>query len=150
MARPETTYPAIIGQVVRYLRTKARKKEGKEVIDQGTLAEEIGLSRSAYSRIETGEVAPNIEHLAKIAGALDTSLSTIFSMADDIADQLRDSGYIIHEEALGKIKRTQDEKPESEKEGVGLGGLVIATALGAIVGGLAAAFLSKDSDDDDD
>jgi transcriptional regulator with XRE-family HTH domain len=77
-----TSYSAIVGQVLINLRTERD-------IKQGSLAEAVGVGQSTWSRIEKGEVALSVDQLARAAGFLAVSPSTILSWADQAADKIR-------------------------------------------------------------
>jgi transcriptional regulator with XRE-family HTH domain len=80
---PATTYSAIVGAVLVGLR------ELRE-INQGPFAKTIGSSASAWSRIENGRQALNVEQIAKASSALGVNPSDIFVAADAVADALRE------------------------------------------------------------
>ena len=80
--KSETTYQAVLGRLI------AQKRQEKQM-DQGEMAEAVGVSRSTWSRIEAGESALNLDQLAKAANKLGLSLGALMIEADEIADELR-------------------------------------------------------------
>lgn len=133
--QPETSYSAIVGRIL------ARKRE-ELGWDQARMAEEVGVNRSSWSRIENGDVDFKLELLSKIAGAmgragaddLDSPVK-ILSAADKAREHMKSIGFLVHDEKHTKL---QDSKK-------GKVGLVVAGA--AIAGLVAAALLNKDSSD---
>lgn len=80
--KSETTYQAVLGRLI------AQKRQEKQM-DQGEMAEAVGVSRSTWSRIEAGESALNMDQLAKAAKKLGLSLGALMIEADEIAVALR-------------------------------------------------------------
>jgi transcriptional regulator with XRE-family HTH domain len=79
------TYPALVGQVVAHLR------EGKG-IKQGDAATAIGLSQSAYSRLEKGESVMSISQLRKVANFLGMQPSELLFTVDSYEAEIRAQG----------------------------------------------------------
>jgi len=91
----ETSYPAIIGRILEHLR-----KESK--MDQKEFSKKIGLTQSAWSRIERGQSGISMEQLRKISKILVTQPHMIISDADDVADKLKSDGVIVHDSVITK------------------------------------------------
>lgn len=70
-----TTYPALVGNVLGRLR-KIRN------LDQGKFAEQLGLSQSAWSRIERGVAVINVEQLTNAATMLDVTAGEVLTETD--------------------------------------------------------------------
>ncbi len=77
MSNPSPT-PAQVGHVVRALR-EARHES------QETVAHKAKVSRYYYSEIELGERNPTLLVLARIARALDTTLSDLIGRAEKLS-----------------------------------------------------------------
>lgn len=88
---PELPYGALIGQVVLQHRKAAR-------LDQATLAQALGISQSAYSRLEKGESAMTLPQLRALAMRLGSSPGQLTLEADRLEARLRLSGVTISEE----------------------------------------------------
>jgi transcriptional regulator with XRE-family HTH domain len=84
----ETTYAAIVGQVLVFLR------EGKN-IRQSDLAAAAGIGQSTWSRIESGASAFSIDQLDRAATALDVRPADIMAQADDAAAALEAEGIRV-------------------------------------------------------
>jgi transcriptional regulator with XRE-family HTH domain len=91
--QPETSYPAIIGRILEH----ERKEAG---YDQAAFAEQMGLTQSAWSRIERGQSGLSIEHLLKISKVLNTKPHKIVESADYAAKQIERKGVVVHPHVL--------------------------------------------------
>lgn len=116
--KPATTYPAIIGGVL------ARLRNGRG-LDQGKMAESVGVGQSTWSRVENGASALTIEQLATAAAVLGARPSEILAMADRSAADLRQRGIVV------QLKR-QSELTETEL--VLIGATALTILLAAILG----------------
>lgn len=86
--RPVVTYPSLVGQIL----ARAREAQG---IKQGALATALGLSQSAYSRLESGDSVLNVSQLRTIATQLGSSSGQILQQADQYETQLRQQGVDV-------------------------------------------------------
>lgn len=86
--QPVVTYPALVGRLL----TRRREELG---LKQGTLAESIGLSQSAYSRLESGESVLNLSQLRNVCSQLRISPAQILHAADQHEAQLRQQGVDV-------------------------------------------------------
>lgn len=129
--KSETTYQAVLGRLI------AQKRQQKQ-LDQGDMAEAVGVSRSTWSRIETGESALNMDQLAKAAAKLGMPLGALMVEADEVTGKLRERGV----EVLDGRDQTSAAK---------FGKAAAATVAflgGAVLGGIVAAIMAnKDSED---
>lgn len=80
--QPVVTYPALVGKIL----AQQREKRG---IKQGDLATALGLSQSAYSRLEAGESVLNLSQLRNVCAQLKLQPAQILSWADQYEVQLR-------------------------------------------------------------
>ena len=71
-------------------------------MNQGTLAAALGLSQSAYSRLERGESVLNLSQLRTATGHLGYEPSHLLRMADDYEAQLRAQGVEVVSEKQDK------------------------------------------------
>jgi transcriptional regulator with XRE-family HTH domain len=90
--QPVAFYPALLGKVLGALR-----KDSK--LDQSQVAARVGLSQSAWSRIEKGATAITVSQLAATAQAFGRRPSDILRYTDDIADRLRKQGVRVENAA---------------------------------------------------
>lgn len=65
-----------IGEAIRYWRNR-------RAINQGELAEMVGISQNSLSRIETGEHRPRNTTLRKIADALKVPVEDLTAPSDE-------------------------------------------------------------------
>lgn len=79
--RPVVTYSALVGRLL------ARRRK-KLVIKQLAVASAVGMSQSAYSRLERGYTKINIVQLRSICAQMGLRPSDILSLADDYAERL--------------------------------------------------------------
>jgi len=107
-----TTYSAIIGNVIKQLRDAKSFK-------QGDLAEKMGVSQAAWSKLESGKSTLSTAQLAKVADLLEIKANEIIRYADKAAEKFRAEGMTV----------TYDNK-EAEFTGLMLLG---AAAIGALI-----------------
>ena len=115
---PETTFQAVIGQVI----VKFRKTLG---VDQASIAKAVGVTQSTWSRIERGESSLSIEQLIRASRYLRINASLILLEAEKAITELKKQGVIIN------FNKLQENK--SSNTGAALIG---AAALGVIVGAI--------------
>ncbi len=120
----ETTYQAVLGRLI------AQKRQQKQ-IDQGEMAEAVGVSRSTWSRIEAGESALSMDQLAKAASKLDLPLGALMIEVDEIVRELRKQNV----EVLDSRDQTSTGKfgKAAAATVAFLGGAVLAGIVAAIV-----------------
>ena len=131
--QPETTYHSILGQILKEL----RKNKG---MDQSDIAEKMGMNRSSWSRIESGNTMVNIHQLQKVGAILQMEANEILQKADTIANTMKDKGYTVYYDSPKEIQ-----EKSSGSQGLALIG---AAALGLFVGSVL--FGSKESSADDE
>ena len=129
----ETTYSAILGQILKEL----RKNKG---MDQADIAKEMGMNRSSWSRIESGNTMVTIQQLQKAGDVFGMEANAILLKADIVAKTMKDKGYTVH----------YDSPKEVQAKSSGTQGLALigAAALGLFVGSVL--FGSKESSADDE
>lgn len=89
----ETTYAAIVGQVLVFL----RQKKG---IRQADLAAAAGVGQSTWSRIETGRSALTIDQLGRTARALEVDAGEIMAKADETVAVLEAEGIRVRRDRI--------------------------------------------------
>jgi transcriptional regulator with XRE-family HTH domain len=80
--KPVVTYSSLVGKIL------ARERELRRM-KQGDLALAVGLSQSAYSRLESGESVLNLSQLRNVCTQLGVSPAAILSAADQCESELR-------------------------------------------------------------
>jgi transcriptional regulator with XRE-family HTH domain len=91
--RPEgaLAYPAVVGQIL----ARHRELRGEK---QGEVAARVGLSQSAYSRLEKGDSVMNLAQLHKLCEELELTPGDVLQQADAMERQLRAQGVqVLHE-----------------------------------------------------
>jgi len=83
--RGNTTYPALVGNVIARL----RKEMG---LGQAEFAAMVGLGQSTWSRVEKGQSALTIELLARAAEALGLQPHELLAIVDGARDSLAEQG----------------------------------------------------------
>lgn len=131
---PETTYHAILGQILREL----RKGKG---ISQFDIAKKIKINRSSWSRIENGTLAVNVHQLQKISKVLGMEVDEILNKVQTIAQSMEEKGYAVHYDSIKEINAKS-----SGAAGKGLA-LIGGTVLGLLVGSVL--FGGSDETEDD-
>ena len=86
--KPLVTYPALVGKIL------AQQREVRGV-KQGDLAVALGLSQSAYSRLESGESILNLAQVRNAAMQLGLKPSQVIQWADSYETQLRQQGVEV-------------------------------------------------------
>ena len=87
-------YSVIVGAAIRLRRRGLH-------LTMDTLAVALDLSRSGYSRLETGDTVPSIEQLRRIATALGTTAATLVIEASKIEDALFAAGVLAADDGAG-------------------------------------------------
>lgn len=85
---PEIPYSALLGQVIKQRRTS-------QGVDQVDMASALGVSQSAYSRIESGDTTMNVWQLRTCAELLDVSPSRLLEQVQRHEHQLSSQGVKV-------------------------------------------------------
>ena len=86
-----TTYHGIVGTALR----RIRESMGRP---QKQVANEIGISQSALSKIEKGEISVNIGHLRELSGVYEYLPHRILETADQEVERLQNRGVKVYSE----------------------------------------------------
>ena len=86
--KPATTYPALVGRVLKEL----RERHG---FDQAALAAAAGVTQPTWSRVERGDIPINIEQLALASHALEVTPGYVLKLADRSAENAREQGIEV-------------------------------------------------------
>jgi transcriptional regulator with XRE-family HTH domain len=89
--QPAIPYTALVGQVLLGHR-------GRKGLQQNDIATALGVSQSAYSRIEQGDTTISISQLRVIARRLDIAPGDLLREADGLAGRLRIQGVVVSDE----------------------------------------------------
>ncbi len=89
--KPEIAYGALLGRVIEHHRTHRK-------IHQETIAKVLGISQSAYSKLEKGQSTISVVQLNTIAGCLKMHSATLIQDTERYAAHLRQQGVEITNE----------------------------------------------------
>lgn len=115
LVKPAIPYAAVVGRVVQ----QHRELRGMK---QADLAGILGITQSAYSRIEKGQTPMTITQLGQVASHLGLAPGDILRRVDQLTVQLRAQG----------VEVTNQKEPE-------ISAAAILVALGILIALLAAA-----------
>ncbi len=118
-----TTYSAVLGAVL----ASHRQIKG---LEQGEMAERMGLSQPSYSRLETGASTFSVDQMYQAARALGVSGEEISSTLNNYIANLRANGTDV-------VPMPRGHKAKAGQDGVDVGAMVFGAALGALIMGLA-------------
>lgn len=105
--------PTILGGVI------AQKRESKG-LNQGQMAQHMGLGQSTWGRIEKGSSGLSVEQLLKAAEVLGTDASSLLREAEKVAENLR-------------LQNIQVENQRIDKSGSDAGKILGAAALAGLI-----------------
>jgi transcriptional regulator with XRE-family HTH domain len=88
LARPVVAYPALVGKMLVHRREQLGLK-------QGDVASAIGLSQSAYSRLESGDSVLNLTQLRNVCAQLQLTPAEVLQAADGYEQRLRLQGVDV-------------------------------------------------------
>lgn len=108
-----TTYNAIVGAVLR----QYRERLGSE---QQDISSALGITRSSYSRLETGQTALSLSQLCQLAPLFKIRPSTFVSQVEHASQNM----------ALGGVDIRHERKPTVDG---GLTNILMGAALAALV-----------------
>lgn len=114
--KPATTYPDVLGAVLRHL----RKTNG---LEQQPVSEAAGVTQSTWSRIERGDTAITVDQLARAASCLNTKPEKILILVDQSVKAIQKQGVKV------EVKR----KTEGISPGLILIGVAALAALIAVI-----------------
>lgn len=92
--KPTISYATLVGRIVEHHRTQSH-------IHQGAMAQALGISQSAYSRLEQGQSAMSVTQLRIIAEKLGTTPDFLLQHTAKYANQLRTQKVAITDEKHG-------------------------------------------------
>lgn len=118
--RPATSYPEIVGAVLKHLRTV-------HGLGQGEMAQAVGVGQSTWSRIENGTIPITVEQMAFAARRLGVTPAQILGHADLAAQQFNAQGVEVTPQRAG---------PTGMEQGLAfLKGAAILALLAALLSG---------------
>lgn len=97
---PATNLATVVGRRLREARDRA-------TLTQAALAEEVGIEPDTVSRMERGTRIPSLPMLARLARALDTTVSALTETDEERAD-----AATVPRRLLPIVDRLRDQPPE--------------------------------------
>lgn len=85
---PQLPYPSLIGQVLK--RARVQKN-----IQQSDIAAQLGLTQSAYSRLESGDSTLNVWQLRQVAHCLQRTTSSLLQEVEALENELQAQGVAV-------------------------------------------------------
>lgn len=95
-------------------------------IEQGEMAERMGLSQPSYSRLESGKSAFSVDQMFQAANALDVSLEELNTRLIQNIRQLQANDIKVIQPARGNTAKAQEQQNE-------VGQILAGAALGALI-----------------
>jgi transcriptional regulator with XRE-family HTH domain len=89
--QPTISYARLVGRIIEETRKQAK-------LTQIDMADALGVSQSAYSRLELGQTAMSVTQLRIIADKLRTTPQNVLQCATQYGNQLRAHGVTITDE----------------------------------------------------
>ena len=121
MDESQTSFSAVLGVVL----TNQRKLHG---LEQGQMAEMMGLSQASYSRLEAGKSGFSVDQMYQAATALSMNGRDLIALIDNTVDNLRANGVHVAPQVRGNSSK-------GKKEDAGVA-LIAGAALGALLIGI--------------
>lgn len=94
----ETSYPAIVGKLLENLRRERNLK-------QQDVASMLGLTQSAWSRIERGQSGLSMDLMVRVCDLLGTSPHILLGDADKARAGLMAQGIKVHPHIIARPER---------------------------------------------
>lgn len=122
MDTQKATYSAVLGQVLSHL----RKVKG---LEQGEVAEKMGLTQASYSRLEGGKATFSIDQMYQAAAALDITGSELIAELESYVQHLEIDGIAVEPQVRSNSKLASSTQKSSNQ----IGSFVAGAALGALL-----------------
>ena len=122
MNTEQATYSAVLGVVLAGL----RKERG---IEQGNMAERMGLSQASYSRLESGKSSFSVDQMYQAASALEVS-------AQELNERLNGTVTQLNSNNIAVVPQLRGNTIQAKEGGADVGHLLAGAALGALLFGL--------------
>ncbi|ELV8694336.1 helix-turn-helix transcriptional regulator [Vibrio fluvialis] len=122
MDTKKTSYSAVLGQVLSNL----RKIKG---LEQGEVADKMGLTQASYSRLESGKATFSIDQMYQASAALDLSGYELIGELEKYIKHLESDGVDVEPQVRSNSKLAST-APKSNNQ---VGSFVAGAALGALL-----------------
>lgn len=118
-----TSYSAVLGVVL----ASKRKQQG---IEQGKMADKMGLSQASYSRLESGKSSFSVDQMFQSATALGLDHGELFQQLLETSTRLKEEDISVEPQLRGNATKS---KVDGNNQ---VGAFVAGAALGALLVGL--------------
>lgn len=122
MDTQKTTYSAVLGQVLSNL----RKVRG---LEQGEVADKMGLTQASYSRLEGGKATFSVDQMYQASAALGLTGSELIVELESYIKHLELDGVAVEPQVRSNSKLAST-APKSDNQ---VGSFVAGAALGALL-----------------
>jgi transcriptional regulator with XRE-family HTH domain len=122
MKTEQTSYSAILGVVLASLRKE-------QFIEQGEMADRMGLSQASYSRLESGKSSFSVDQMFQAASALGISAEELNNRLNGTIEQLGINDISVMPQLRGNTTL-------AKKSGGDMGKFLAGAALTALLIGL--------------
>ena len=95
-------------------------------IEQGEMAERMGLSQPSYSRLESGKSAFSVDQMFQAANALGVSFEELNTRLTQNIRQLQENNIKVVQPVRGNTAKAQEQQNE-------VGQILAGAALGALI-----------------
>lgn len=134
--RNVTTEGAILGGIIAQLRAVHAPE-----ITQQDLAKAMGLSASAWSRVEKGETELTALQLKRVAQVLGTDTNTIVDLVDKMAKKLKEAGVGVEPTTIRNLISAHG-SALAASGAVGALAATVVPVIGPVLGVLLGAYMS--------
>ncbi|WP_444998429.1 helix-turn-helix domain-containing protein [Aliikangiella sp. IMCC44359] len=117
MNSQQTTYSAVLGVVLSYIRNE-------KGLEQGDMAERMGVSQASYSRLEGGKSSFSVDQMYLAAQALEISARELTERLNNTIDSLSSQGVAV-------IPQMRGNSTQVKKDGSNMGSFLIGAGLAA-------------------
>ena len=122
MSSEQTTFSAVLGVVLANL----RREKG---VEQGEMAQRMGVSQASYSRLESGKSSFSVDQMFLAAIALGISGVELTQRLNNTINSLQVNGVNV-------VANLRGNTTQAREEGSEVGSMLIGATLGALLVGL--------------
>lgn len=115
------------------LREKLIVLRDKAGISQMTLAHQLGVSRQAVTRWESGDTTPSMDKLKALAKIYDVSLDWLCSDASDAGALVQEKNIDERDPVCNSVLPTEDKPKKRKKWAIIIGAIIVGVLLSAYV-----------------
>jgi transcriptional regulator with XRE-family HTH domain len=125
MTTEQTSFSAVLGVVLANLRKEMR-------VEQGNMAERMGLSQASYSRLESGKSSFSVDQMFHAAQVLNLESNHLMHRLSTTLAHLERSGVKV-------VPQLRANATQAKEGGAEMGHFIAGATLGAVLIGLLSA-----------